>query len=93
MINVKEAVAKAVQYVLNIFSCDTISDVRLEEVEFSDNDALWLITVSLVRKPKDTGVVSENLLNMQLPLERIYKILAIDAINGEIKSMKIRQLA
>jgi hypothetical protein len=44
MINVKEAVAKAVQYVLDIFPCNTISDIRLEEVEFSDNDKLWLIT-------------------------------------------------
>jgi hypothetical protein len=92
MINVKEAVAKAVQYVLDIFACDTISDIRLEEVEFSDFERLWLITLSLVRKPKDTGLVSENLLNLQ-PSERVYKILAIDANNGEIKSMKIRQLA
>jgi len=56
------------------------SDVRIEEVELSDDERFWLITLSF--SPPDHP----------FSMQREYKLFKVDASSGEVKSMKIRQV-
>jgi hypothetical protein len=86
MIDVKQAAQSASNFIVALYSDQTISDVRLEEVEVSDDEKYWLITLSfLVQFPG--GIVA-------LPVvRRQYKILKVDRQTGNVLSMKIRELA
>lgn len=66
-----------------------IQDVRLEEVELSEDKTYWLITIGFNRL---TDTASNPLGLPAIPQhEREYKIFKIDTTTGEVKSMKIRQ--
>ena len=100
MIDVKTAVAKAIECLGNLLESDSISGMRLEEVELSDDQSTWSITLSFVRRtPSTTSSPAEAIRAIQsmtlgVPMgEREYKIVAVNSANGEIRSMKIRQLA
>ncbi|MDJ1177280.1 hypothetical protein PJF56_00215 [Roseofilum sp. BLCC_M91] len=68
---------------------EEIEDLRLEEVEFSEDK--WLITLGYTRPTK----IKQNPL---LPVadnrqyERVYKIFTINSRTNEVESMKIREL-
>lgn len=94
MIDVKQAVAGGASFLANTFADEEIRDVRLEEVELSEDERLWHITLSFLRKQGATSDLSKALEAMS-PLkqwERDYKVLAIRAEDGRVQSMKIRQL-
>ncbi len=59
-----------------------ISDIRLEEVELDEDESCWLVTLGFSR-PIDNQFI-------QTMVQREYKLFEIDAITGEVKSMKIR---
>jgi hypothetical protein len=61
---------------------EAISDIRLEEVELSEDETRWLVTLGFSR-PADNQFVSTM-------VQREYKLFEIDAITGKVKSMKIR---
>ncbi len=50
MIDVKQAVKNALEYVQSIIDVADLIDPRLEEVELSADERMWLITVSFIRK-------------------------------------------
>lgn len=84
-IDVQRAVQAAESFVRNMrSSLGDVSDVRLEEVEFSDDRAFWLITLSFMRPTQDSVLTS--------PPEREYRRFEIDATTGEFKSMTIRTI-
>ena len=58
--------------------------LQLEEVELSDDEKYWFITLSY---PLPSPV---PLLN--LPPKKDYKIFKIDSKTGQVRSMKIRKL-
>lgn len=72
---------------LQEFMGGEISDVRLEEVELSEDDQLWRITLSFNR-PAD----QQNQLMLTQKMQRDYKLFEINAETGAVKAMKIRQL-
>ena len=76
MIDVRQAVAAAIDYVKTFSDLLPAKDVRLEETEFGDQQAVWRITLSFV----------EN----QIIGSRSYKLFEIDALDGHVKSMKAR---
>jgi hypothetical protein len=86
MIDVRQAAQAASNFIVTLYSDQVVKDVRLEEVETSDDEKYWLITISfLVQYPG--GVLA-------LPiLKRQYKILKVDRQTGNVRSMKIRELA
>lgn len=53
-INVKEAVKLAFEYVHDLFQAEQLTDVGLEEVEYNDALASWLVTIGFSR-PWDTA--------------------------------------
>lgn len=86
MINVKEAVARATQYMGEVFH--DLHDLQLEEVELSDDDAQWYITLSYLRPEP----LESPLAPLGRKYERVYKQIVVDAQTGECQSIKIRQL-
>ena len=90
MIDVRDAVKTALAYLDGLFGEDSVFDARLEEVELSDDGMYWLVTVSFLRKrPATPGFLPAVVGGY----ERDYKIVTVDSANGNVKSVKIRQLA
>lgn len=86
MIDVKEAVRRAVVFLKDIYDKEDLDDVRLEEVEFLDATREWLITLGYQRRAK---LVRHPFPDLAMPA-REFKTLTIDADAGIVKSMKIR---
>jgi hypothetical protein len=84
MINVKKATDKAKEHLLAFFP--DADQVQLEEVELSEDKAHWLITLSY------EGVSSSVASSMLVGKSLLYKIFKLDAKNGEVISMKIRNI-
>lgn len=63
-----------------------IKDLRLEEVELSEDRKYWLITLGFIT----TTVGAEE--SFFLKKERDYKVFKVNAETGEVESMKIREL-
>jgi hypothetical protein len=92
MIDVKEAVKKALAYLIDIIPDSDFIDPRLEEIESSDDGKNWFVTVSFIRRVPPVSDVERALGESLTPRERVYKIITIDAETGKPLSMKIRQL-
>jgi hypothetical protein len=93
MIHVRHAVQAAVRYMGEMFG-EKIVDIRLEEVELSEDEQFWYITLSFLREPKATSNVESDALRAALGrMEREYKVFAIRSQDGQVKSMKMRQPA
>jgi hypothetical protein len=93
MIDVKQAVASALRYMSELYANEKVLDLRLEEVEHSEDDRFWLITLSYLREVPTTGVAAPLARVLAPDYQRDYKTLKIDADSGTVDSMKIRTLA
>lgn len=90
--DVKQAVAKAKDYLLNVFADEQISDIRLEEVEFDRLENAWLITLGLLRQQRMPGIVTA-LTGATAPVyKRDYKLVRMPDNENEVPSIKIRNL-
>jgi len=78
MIDVKAAVRVALDYTKEFSEFLPTYSVRLEETEFVDT-GYWDITLSFQEEPFSAS--------------RVYKVFHIDAGTGEVRSMKVRELA
>ncbi len=85
MIEVKEAVSKAEDYLKTMYSAEKIADLRLEEVVLSNNDEFWHVTFSFVR-PSSSELAREI---GPAPC-REYKLFTINANSGEVRGMVMR---
>ncbi|HSB11063.1 MAG TPA: hypothetical protein VLM38_16360 [Blastocatellia bacterium] len=98
MIDVKEAAERAAQYFGNLYSDRQYSDVLLEEVELTDDEKNWLITLSYAYEPPVSPLskVLEGSVNSVLvppkPKPRKAKVFKIDAATGNVKYMRMRNL-
>ncbi len=91
MINVKEAIVKAMEYFDLIYDDKEYSNLQLEEVELSDDSKYWLITLGYhVPLPAKSSAVARAL--GSAIYNREYKILKVRSDTGDVISMKIRQL-
>jgi len=81
MIDVKNATKLAVEYIKSVYS--GCKEIKLEEVDSSEDDKFWYITLSFILKEDAEDI---------LFIKRQYKIIKINALTGKIQSMKIRQL-
>lgn len=90
MIPVKNAIQAAMQFVADNFGEGVLANLRLEEVEPSADDAFWEITLSMVR---GTGPGAMAAVLGGDSRARDYKTVTVDARTGDVKSVKIRQLA
>ncbi|WP_164851281.1 hypothetical protein [Larkinella soli] len=86
MIGVKDAAHQAYNYLKELLP--GIQDILLEEVEMDEERKHWLVTLSFFIKPERPTSPILNLTGF----EKQYKTFKIDADNGEVLSMKIREL-
>jgi hypothetical protein len=88
--DVKSAVARAIASLHEVYGEADLSGLRLEEVELSDDGALWHIALSFLAEvpPEErSGLLAE----LRTPnLARQYKILSVSSSTGKVNSMKIR---
>jgi hypothetical protein len=88
--NVKDAVKTAINYVIELFSQEELTNVGLEEVIFDENEKCWQVTVGFSR-PWDyhPDAVFKGLAPNALP-SRQYKVVQVTE-SGEVKAVKIRE--
>lgn len=85
MMTVKDVVGRVASFLAEAYAGKPILDLRLEEIELSDDRPYWYVTVSFE--------LYENEPASQLRVgNRLYKVLEIDAASGQVRSMKIREL-
>ncbi|MGD1700219.1 hypothetical protein [Dapis sp. BLCC M229] len=95
-IDVRTAVSAARNYLISMKDLlGGMQDIRLEEVELSENEQFWLITLGYNRR-KDLALPDEvdysDLSPEFIGIERDYKIFTVNAQTGAVESMKIREL-
>lgn len=94
MVTVKEAVQAAEDWVRELIPKADLKHLRLEEVQLSDDERYWHITLGWVepafRESTAVGAIFSNEMRI---LPRVYKTLEVDAETGAVKSMKIREVA
>ena len=92
MVTVKEAAKNALAFAQELLGENRASSLLLEEIDLSDTQEVWLVTVS-VPSPRLAATSMGLLAGAGGTAEpRDYKIISVDAANGSPKSMKIRKL-
>jgi hypothetical protein len=97
MVDIKTAVATAIEYAKDSLGPERTQHIRLEETESSrvNGDDVWLITLSMALK--DEGPLSALRSSMVDVLganpAREYKVFTVAKSSGEVLSMKIRLLS
>ena len=91
MVSIKEATANAIEFARAALGPERTTGVRLEEVESTKvgGEDAWLITLSMVSPDEPINSLAAALGNGK----REYKVFTVLKDNGEVMSMKIRELA
>jgi len=89
MATLKEAVQNAMLFAKGNLDAERVGSVQLEEVEsvHAGGEDAWLITLSMVDPNARLSILSPA------GPRRDYKIFTVLKKNGEVASMKIRELA
>lgn len=85
---VKEVVKIAIDYVANVFSAESPSNIGLEEITFDEENECWKVTVGFSR-PWDyqtPGIVAD--MRPRQP-NRQYKVVKVSDTDGKIKAIEI----
>lgn len=88
-IGVKDAVTSAMDFVRDMYEGERLRDLLLEEVEMAQNDDQWLVTIGFSLPKEESNSILSPATSKKL--ERQYKVIAVDAVSGKPKSMKIRE--
>jgi hypothetical protein len=93
LIDVKQAVKIASDYIRDVYDGEMLPGLLLEEVDFSDEEQAWLITLGFdtnrpVQPPEEPSYISRPLPKY----ERVYKIIKVNGLTGAVQSMKIREI-
>jgi hypothetical protein len=96
MTDVKQAVAIAMTYFRTLMDDKGLSDILLEEVELSDDERFWNVTLSALLPTSNEEPAHEfnslaQALLQQPQRRRVYKVFKINAERATVQSMKIRQ--
>ena len=90
------AVAVATQFLKSLYP-NALSDILLEELELSDDERFWIVTLSaLIPLSKEESEITmtplvQALGRNQPQRRRVYKVFKIDDKTATVRSMKIRQ--
>ncbi|MFW5845972.1 MAG: hypothetical protein ACOCXJ_07080 [Planctomycetota bacterium] len=83
MIDVKEAVRLATDYIKDLYDERELEDLTLEEVELSEDEQWWLVTLGHARRLSGMdGFGGQH--------RRCLRVFSIRADSGQVQSMKIR---
>ena len=94
MVTVKEAANAALIFAREFLGDNRVNSLLLEEIELSDTQKEWLVTVSVPSTPAPSNslalmspTISDIIRN-----SRDFKIIRVDADNGNPTSIKIRKV-
>lgn len=90
MIDVKEAVKIAQDYIGELYSDEEIRDLTLEEVEISQDDKFWIVTIGFTRPMSQPLNPIEAMSGPKF--SRFQKELMIDAESRLVRAMKNKKL-
>ena len=93
MVSIQEATKNAMAFARDALGPERTGGIRLEEVESTTvrgGGAAWLITLSMITPAGQTGSLVEALAGKN---KREYKSFTVIKPHGEVRSMKIRELA
>ncbi len=92
MVDVKEAVGKAMDYLKDMYKIDQFKDVLLEEVDLSEDNKFWNVTIGFTRRQETTsGGPMATLIGQSTEFKREFKVFQIDSENGALRSMRTRK--
>lgn len=93
-IDVREAVRAAGQYMRDLYQGEGLPNLRLEEVELSEDGSEWLVTFGFTASEKDveTNGFITAIGGATTRPRRDYKIIRVDARTGKAIAMNIRTL-
>lgn len=89
--DVKQAVAHAKNYIIDLFADEKLSNVGLEEVELDDESDVWIVTIGFSRPWDEPRNTLAAIATANLP-RRAYKIVRIANRSGEVISVKNREI-
>ncbi len=94
MIDMKQAVQIALDFCRSLYGQDKLADLLLEEVELSEDEKFWLVTVGFDLGQEETSQTSPNISggSPAKKLEHVFKTMKVDANNGRALSLKIKKL-
>lgn len=88
MLDVQEAVEKASIYCKKMFRSSGATNIELEEVELSEDEAYWLITLSFT-----LPLLGTFLPEVVTGKRRTkYKVFKVESETGNVVSVKIRKM-
>jgi len=89
--DVKEAVRKAKEYTKDLFAEEKAENIGLEEVEYDEVTANWIVTVGFSRPwDKPAGALGNLAQQLSIPT-RSYKVVRIADQTGDVLSVKNRE--
>ena len=88
--DVKEAARTAKNYLVSLYDDEEIMNVGLEEVVFEETSNRWRITIGFSRHWDQKGILT-TALGEGRPA-RSYKVLCIDDVDSQVKSLTDRVL-
>jgi hypothetical protein len=92
MVDVKQAVGKAMDYLKDMYQIDQFKDVLLEEVDLSEDNKYWNVTIGFTRLQDSTsGGPMATLIGQSAEFKREYKVFQLDSTTGDLRSMRSRK--
>lgn len=97
MIDVKESVRTALDYLSNLYDTSGFKDILLEEVELSEDEKRWNVTIGFTRpvysdNPIRAALEKATMDKSGIQYKREYKVFEISADDGKVRAMKIREV-
>lgn len=90
MIDVKEAIQISRNYLSELYRNDEIRDLSLEEVELSEDNRFWLVTLTFTQQLTQPLNPIEAMTGPKYA--RLTKEVKIDADTGQVRSMKNKKI-
>ena len=93
-LDVKQAANLALQYFADLYPNEHFADVALEEVEMSEDEKFWLITLGFTAPPPLQPSRTKPIATLFGPPGpvRKFKVFKVNARTGKVVSMRIRKL-
>jgi hypothetical protein len=88
MVDVNQAVTQASTHLRLLIPA--AQKITLEEVEITEDDNFWLITLSFIDPNKEDGASLAHALSGRP--HRSYRVIKLNRKTGELRSMKMREL-
>jgi hypothetical protein len=97
MLELKDIIARAKDYIRSTFADESPDDLLLEEVELDSSSGQWAITISFIRVeavgPKTGGLrLPPEIVPAAARTRRVFKIVRIDGKTGDLVAIHNREV-